>query len=176
MRASPCGASSRNFSFWRIANQLHGRYRNESAGVRLPAFRSRQSTRKNFSRLSRTRSLVSQSVNPRLRTVSEVFRPSRDAFNSLAPPGLVLKPCTSQSSRASAGASRICRPPARRKFHFALAVAPRVVAGGLRSADFFVPVLAGTGDLSNRKRRPCCRQLRRLIIGIIAAGCSAARV
>src|SRR5207302_2892882 len=50
-------------------------------------------------RFSRTLSLLSHSVKPRLRTFSP--------FRRLTPPGRVLKPWTSQGSFASAGTCRI---------------------------------------------------------------------
>src|SRR5712664_2128563 len=53
-------------------------------------------------RFSRTFSLVSHSVKPRLRTFS--------LLRGLTPPGRVLKPWISQGSLARAGAWRISRP------------------------------------------------------------------
>src|SRR5260221_1571266 len=55
------------------------------------------------SRFFRTVSRLSHSVKPRFRTRSP-------EFNTLAPPALVLKPCTSQGSFLKGASSRTCTP------------------------------------------------------------------
>jgi len=94
--------------------------------------------RKNFPLFSRTRSRESQSANPRLSAragflarsslvapPSRVWDSSAALGTTLTPPGRVLNPCTSQSRRASEGASRTCKLRILCSGHGAEAVAAR---------------------------------------------------
>src|SRR5690242_15084795 len=106
--------------------------------------------RKNFSRFARTCSRESHSVKPRLRTFSAPLRPVAVACTSLMPPGRVLKPWISQSSRERLGDCRTCRALARGRFHGALFALRdcRFELGPLPGAARFTFVDVGIGKIA----------------------------
>src|SRR5580658_2364160 len=124
---------------------------------------------KNFARFCSTRSRESQSVNPRLSTfsaalfflASEVLRFSA---STLAPPGRVLNPWTSQPRRARAGAPKTCRVPLGRNFQCAGPRAVFAFAATLRGGAFFFASRGGMFDFF----APQAQSPRAVNLGIIA--------
>ena len=79
-------------------------------------------------------------------------------------PGLVLNPCTSQLSRASSGASRICNPFVRRSFHEEDVLLFSIALRGARfSCDVFaaVGITVGSQRIAGPARESGCNRVVR---------------